>query len=100
MKDLLEGVVVRNRQATETLEIRTRHDERRNEVLILGSSGAFGDNFRGRNFKCADDFGDVRIRAEYAPEHENTNALCHFELLLEGCRVRAHELDILVSDRS
>lgn len=85
MEDLLERVVVRNRQASETLEIGTRHDERRNKILILGSSGAFGDNFRGRNFKCADDFGDVWISAEDAPEHEDTNALCHFELLLESC---------------
>jgi hypothetical protein len=85
MEDLLEGVVVRNRQTSETLEIGTRHDERRNKILILGSSGAFGDNFRGRNFKCADDSGDVRIRAEYAPKHEDTNALCHLEFLLESC---------------
>lgn len=81
MEYLAEGVVIHGRQTAETLKVGACHDQRGDEILVLGDCRALGDGFGSWNFECADETGETRFRAEGATEYDDSNALRHFVLL-------------------
>lgn len=59
MKYLLERVIVSGRQTGEPLEIGAGHDERGDEVVVVGNGGPLArKRLGGRNLEPADDCGD------------------------------------------